>query len=72
MSNEHHFKNSTSIKSCDYDDSSNTMIITFTSGSTYHYPSCKKEHYEALKAASSPGSHFHKSIRNKITGIKKG
>lgn len=66
----HKFENSSSLEHCDYDDSSNTMIIKFTSGATYHYPNCDKSHFEALKQAASAGKHFHQHIRNKLTGIK--
>lgn len=67
--NKHEFKNSSSIDWCDYDDEKNLMIIKFTSGATYHYPDCHKMNYEALKAAASPGKHFHQNIR-KFKAIK--
>lgn len=69
MSNKHSFKGSSSIEHCDYHDDTGTMVIHFTSGQTYHYPDCHKDHYEALKKSESPGKHFH-SIRGKIKGIK--
>ena len=63
MSNKHEFKNSSSLSHCDYDDNGNTLIVKFTSGATYHYPGCSKEHYTALKEAASAGSYFHKHIK---------
>jgi len=63
MSNLHKFDNSSSIEHCDYHDSNKTMEIKFSSGAVYHYPNCDKEHYEALKAAASPGRHFHQHCR---------
>lgn len=60
---KHEFEKSSSIKHCDYDEATDTMEIAFTSGAVYHYPNCGKAHYEALKAAASPGQHFHRSIR---------
>lgn len=63
MSNKHTFTNSSSIAHCDY-HANGTMEIKFTSGVTYHYPNCQREHYEALKKAESPGKHFHKNIRS--------
>ena len=69
MSNLHKFENSSSLEYCDYDDATNTMIIKFTSGVTYHYPDCHKINYDALKAAASPGKHFHSNLR-KMKGIK--
>ncbi len=63
MTNRHEFKNSSSIKSCDYDDGEKRMTIEFTSGAVYHYPNCDKAHYEALKAAASVGKHFHQNCR---------
>jgi hypothetical protein len=63
MSNRHEFSKSTAIRSCDYDDTEGKMIIEFASGGVYHYPSCPKAHYEALKQAASPGAHFHKNLR---------
>lgn len=63
MSNKHVFEKSTSIQHCDYDDATDTMTIKFLSGSTYRYPNCGRHHYEALKAAASPGKHFHQHVR---------
>ena len=69
--NKHEFKNSTSLKHCDYDDDNKQMEICFTSGNTYHYPNCPKAVYEALKQADSPGTHFHINIRSKYKGVAK-
>lgn len=60
--NVHHFPHSTSIPKIDYDDDKNEMHITFATGGTHAFD-CKKEVYEALKAAESPGKHFHQHVR---------
>lgn len=67
--NLHTFEKSTSIKHTDYDDAKGIMEICFHSGNTYKYK-CDRSVYEALKAAKSPGGHFHNAIRNKIPHIK--
>lgn len=66
----HEFKNSSLLKSCDYDDKSNTLIIEFHNGGTYHYEDCHKSHFEGLKAAASAGSYFGSVIRTKFKGKK--
>lgn len=63
MSNYHQFEKSTSVKACDYNDAEGKMIIHFVSGSSYSYE-CDKSVYLGLKAAESPGSHFHKHVRH--------
>lgn len=63
MSNKHKFADSKSIATCDYDDDKGELIIHFTSGATYHYPDCPKDHYHNLKKADSPGKFFHRKIR---------
>ncbi len=67
--NHHQFTDSASINACDYHDNTNTLVIHFTSGQTYHYPDCPKKEYEALKHAASAGKHFHSNIR-KYKSIK--
>lgn len=69
MSNKHHFKDSQSIRSCDYHDNTGTLELEFESGGTYHYPDCAKDHYHALKQAASAGRYFHSNIR-KLKSIK--
>lgn len=69
MSNHHKFEKSSSLAHCDYIDAKGKMHICFTSGHTYEYK-CDKSVYEALKAAQSPGKHFHQSIRTQHKGVK--
>lgn len=71
MSNRHEFEKSSSLSHCDYEDDCSRMEIGFTSGQVYHYENVPKEVYEALKAAKSPGKHFHTEIRTKHKGKKK-
>ena len=71
MSNQHIFgEKSSSIHSCDYDDETGSMTIKFMSGSTHKYPNCPKHEYEALKAAASPGKHFHARIRKQYKSVQ--
>lgn len=63
-----HSKNlphSSSIQSCEYDDETNEMHITFSSGGKYRFEKVSKEIYDGLAAAESPGSYFHRFIRRK-------
>lgn len=71
MSKNHHvFLNSSSLASCDYEDDTGCMVIKFLSGSTHKYPKCPKSEYEDLKAAKSPGSHFHARIRKQYKSVE--
>ena len=67
MSNLHEFSNSSSLHHCDYKDGK--MTICFQSGGTYEYE-CDQSCYEALKAAKSPGGHFHAHIKPHYKGVK--
>lgn len=69
MSNKHEYTDSSSIKHIDY-HAPDTLEICFTSGHTYHYPNVPKDVYDTLKKAASPGSFFHKSIKNRWEGKK--
>lgn len=71
MSNKHVFEKSTSLAHCDYSDEDKRMEICFSSGKTYHYNKVPRAVYDALKAAESPGSHFHSNIRSKYKGVMK-
>lgn len=69
MSNLHHFKDSSSMAHCDFDDSTNTLKIKFHSSppnKVHEYQNCSREIYEGLKAAQSPGAYFHQKIRNQF------
>ena len=70
MSNHHKITNSSSIEHIDYYDDKDTLEIKFSSGSTYHYPNCHKQHYTNLKNAESAGRYFHSSIRDAHRAIK--
>ncbi len=63
MSNKHHFPMSTSITHIDYNDEKKELDICFASGGTHRFSECPREIYEGLKAAESPGKHFHAHIR---------
>jgi hypothetical protein len=66
MSNKHVFKDSSAINYCDYDEDTKTLKIKFHSGDKEHKFDAQKAVYDALKAAESPGKHFHQHIRGKF------
>jgi len=70
MSNKHEFPMSTSLQSCDYNDETKEMHITFCSGGTHKFHDVDKETYEGLKSAKSPGSYFHANIRRSYKSSK--
>lgn len=69
MSNKHHFKDSSSITHIDYIEP-DTLEVCFTSGGTYHHEGFPKPMFEAFKKAQSPGSYYHKQIRNRFKAVK--
>lgn len=55
--------NSSAISLVIYNDETNELSITFTSGGTYSYPSVPEAEYNGLIAAVSAGQYFHKHIK---------
>lgn len=51
-----------------YDDSTNEMEVTFTSGNAHLYQDVPKSLYEEFIASKSKGSFFVKNIKNKFIG----
>jgi KTSC domain len=51
-----------------YDPSARSLVIFFKSGSVYEYPGVPQEIFEGLRAASSKGQYFHRSIRPQFAG----
>lgn len=47
-----------------------TLRITFANGRTYDYDDVPESEYDALRNASSIGSHFHQAIRNVYVGVQ--
>ncbi len=59
---------SSNISSADYNDETGEMSVSFRSGKTYTYRNVPKETYRALISSPSPGSFFHRNIRNSFVG----
>lgn len=60
---------SSTITGHGYDPETKTAAIRFKTG-LYHYDGVSQEDYDALVAAKSMGSHFHKNWRAKYNGVK--
>jgi hypothetical protein len=58
---------SSNIASADYDDETGEMTVTFKSGQTYSYRAPKTV-FDALVSSPSPGSFFHRNIKNIYPG----
>lgn len=56
--------NSSAISSVGYNEDTQQLRITFTSGGTYTYYSVPKWKYEGLISASSAGTYFNENIRD--------
>ena len=59
----HEFPNSSSIRSCEYNEATQDMHIEFVSSGKHCFKGVEKEHFEGLKSADSVGSFFHQHIR---------
>lgn len=58
-------KKSSIIGNIDYDATSKTLTITFTTGATYTYSKVSQRVYNNLTMADSQGMYFHQHIRDK-------
>jgi hypothetical protein len=56
---------STVISTFTYNDSSSSLIITFTSGIVYEYKAVPVEVYEAMKASFAKGIFFNEQVKGK-------
>jgi len=61
---------SSQIKSVGYHYAMNMMVIEFMDGSVYVYEDVPYDIYETLVAYKSPGTYFHKRIRDQFNTIK--
>lgn len=59
---------SSMISSIDYDDTTQTLTITFKNGSRYAYAGVPPEAHDALMSADSIGSEFLASVRDVYAG----
>ena len=62
---EKFFVDSSFIKHLANDEKSNSLIVTFGSGSIWLYKSVKMEVYNRLISSPSLGNYFNTNIRNK-------
>lgn len=61
---------SSNIRSIGYDSKFQTLEIEFHSGGIYQYFNVPESIYNALMAASSHGSYFHRHIKNRYRCTK--
>jgi hypothetical protein len=54
---------SSAISDASYDDETQVLDITFTSGQTYTFNGVPVDIYEGLVASSSPGRYYHQVIK---------
>jgi hypothetical protein len=52
------------IRSIEYDDEEQALLITFTSGLAYRYEAVPEVEYDALLAAASKGVFFNERIKD--------
>lgn len=67
---KHTFEDSISLHSFEYDENCKELTIHFHSGASHCYKGVQKDTVEALKAAESPGAHFHSAIRGRYQSDK--
>jgi len=60
--------NSTHLKSADYDDDSETLLIEFRSGGKYEYEGVPRDVYDGLIDSPTPGDYFRKRIKPEYRG----
>lgn len=63
-------KTSSIIRDVEYDATSKTLTITFTTGATYTYSKVSQRVYNNLTMADSQGMYFHQHIRDKYDTTK--
>lgn len=56
---------SSHINSIDHDPKTNTLKVTFSNGSEYHYHGVDSNEFNKLHGAKSHGEHFIKHIKGK-------
>jgi len=62
--------NSSNIESIGYDDSSQTLEISFLNGGIYQYYGVPYKIYQGLMNADSHGRFLHQNIKNKFSYTK--
>jgi len=61
---------SSNLEVVGFEEEASTLEIQFKSGSIYRYFSVPVRHFEGLTSASSPGSYFHRHIKDRYRFIK--
>ena len=59
---------STNLESGTYDAETQVLTLTFQNGGTYEYAGVPQGIVAGLKASGSPGSYFHRSIKQRFGG----
>jgi hypothetical protein len=54
---------SSAISSAGYDDETQTLDVSFTSGQTYTFQNVPSEIFDGLISAPSPGRYYHQQIK---------
>lgn len=62
---------SSSIAAIDHDPDSNTLMVEFKTGQTYHYAGVPASAHAALMASKSKGMHFQAHIRGKFDAVRR-
>jgi hypothetical protein len=65
MIRHYSFENSSMLKDCSYDDESEELTVTFTSGKSYTYIDVPRRTYDELIDAKSAGKYFN-LIKNSL------
>lgn len=65
-----HKLKSSNIKAVGYDAAKKEIHIEFHSGATWAYADCEPELFDALRQHESPGSYFHKNVKQIRPGRK--
>ncbi len=69
---KHSAINSSLILSAGYDETNNTLELTFSGGTIYQYSNVPQQIFEELLEADSKGSYYHSKIRGVYPSEKLG
>jgi KTSC domain len=58
---------SSAVREIDYDETTQTLDVTFTSGQRYQYKDVPREHYRAMGNAESVGRYVAEHIKPNYT-----
>lgn len=59
MTRNHQFENSSMLSSCEYNDETEELTVTFTNGKSYTYIDVPRRTYDELISANSAGKYFN-------------